>query len=104
MSYNHSTHCPVEFVAALSQDDVHDLESFAGSQETGICRRVTLAVCNHDADRLREIRDDSPDAFADLKAMVGDYRTHAAALLDLATIAEGRLAQIDAEGSAKMMQ
>ncbi|MEW6415904.1 MAG: hypothetical protein AB1482_11685 [Pseudomonadota bacterium] len=91
------------FDAAITDDEVHQLESFAGSQATGIRRRLALLAASQDADKLREIRDHTPDAFADLVAMVGDFHTHAAALLDLATVAEARLAQIEAEAGATPM-
>ncbi|MEW6414363.1 MAG: hypothetical protein AB1482_03825 [Pseudomonadota bacterium] len=93
----------INFAASLSQDDVHEMESFSSSPDTGMRRRIALLVASQDADKLREIRGQSPEVFADLVAAVAAFHTHAAALLDLATVAEARLAQIEAEAGATPM-
>lgn len=97
MSYSHSTSTNPDFESDITDDEVHSMESFASAQETGIRRRLSLVVCSRDADTLRKIRDETPEAFADLKTMVEDFRTHAHALVDIAKIAHARLRQIDSE-------
>lgn len=55
-----------DFPPALTMEEVERLEESAKTQARGQPRRCVLLACSASSDKLRELRDEAPEAFLEM--------------------------------------
>jgi hypothetical protein len=88
---------PADFEADLSPSQVSSMEKAASTQERGVQRRLCLLACSQDAEALRKLRAETPEAFTDMLQAIEAFKDHAQGLAEISEAAHMRMLLIDAE-------
>lgn len=88
------------FGPAFTDAQMERLEVAASSPARGQQRRVMLAVCATDADRLSKVSLEEPEAFGEMRELVEVFARHARALASCAEAAALRCAIADCRDNA----
>lgn len=77
------------FEPALTESQAYSLELSATNR--GKQRRCVLLACSSSSDKLRELRDNEPEAFLDMLNAVEAFKNHAQGLAEIAEAALCRM-------------
>ena len=83
------------FEAAISDDQMYELEEAANDKSRGQQRRLVLVACSRSAEKLSDLSTLCPDAFIEMKESIEAYREHAKGLLEMADSASFRMTIAD---------
>lgn len=90
-------HLAANFEAFLSDEDVKRLEVAASCQARGQQRRLCLVACARNAETLKDMLDEEPDAFEAMLDAVEAFREHAKALAEISETAYARMMLVGLE-------
>lgn len=86
---NFTEEVSAKFEPALTAEQVESLEQSA--KDRGQQRRLALLACATSSDKLRELRDNEPEAFLDMLNAVEAFKNHAQGLAEIAEAALCRM-------------
>lgn len=79
------------FRAAIDDKTAEELERVAQCKSVGQGRRLALVAVARNAETLRRICEEEPEAFGEMREAIERFRTHAKGVLDIAEAACARM-------------